>query len=144
MTSNVSEERVVLRAVLGQGTHMVIRVHRWVVWWFYLGVLGGVIALPNVFLESLTGFQIRVILLIGIVHWLFGGFVCWAWEGVKLDQSRGNLSASDKAIELHGAVVEEDQLTEFRSHHNRRTSPRHSVPRQETFTIYLSYHLPHH
>lgn len=32
---------------------MVIRFHLWVVWWFCLGVFGGVLALGNIFLLDL-------------------------------------------------------------------------------------------
>ncbi len=65
--------------------HIHLRIHRWVVWWFYVGVICGAIALVNILGHNLTGTQDRIILLIGMAHWLLGGIVCWAFEGVKIE-----------------------------------------------------------
>jgi hypothetical protein len=64
--------------------HIHIRIHRWVIWWLCLGVVFGAIALVNILFRELTRAQDKVILLIGIVHWVLGGVVCWAFEGVKI------------------------------------------------------------
>src|SRR4249919_1227123 len=56
-----------------------VRVRRWVMWWFYVGVFCGGIALANIFGRDLTRAQERVLLLIGVLHWLLGGVVCWAF-----------------------------------------------------------------
>lgn len=66
----------------------VIRVHPWVRWWFYVGVICGAVALANIFFRDLTRAQERVILLLGVIFWVLGGLVCWAWEGVTLEQHR--------------------------------------------------------
>jgi len=63
-----------------------VRIQRWVVWWFYLGVFCGGIALANILGRSLTIAQERILLIIGALHWLLGGLVCWAFEGVKVRQ----------------------------------------------------------
>jgi hypothetical protein len=62
-----------------------LRIHRWVIWWFYVGVIGGLIALVNIFGHSLTGFQERLLLIVGAAFWLLGGVVCWAFESVKFE-----------------------------------------------------------
>lgn len=64
-----------------------LHVRRWVVWWFYVGVGCGAIALANIFFRQLTRTQDEVILSLGVFHWILGGLVCWAWEGVKLEKA---------------------------------------------------------
>lgn len=65
--------------------HMHLRIQRWVVWWFYLGVICGVIALAIIFGDNFTRSQERILLLIGTAHWLLGGIVCWAFDSVKME-----------------------------------------------------------
>jgi H+/Cl- antiporter ClcA len=65
-------------------SHIHIRIHRWVLWWLYLGVVFGAVALVNIFFRDLTRTQDKVILVVGIVHWVLGGIVCWAFEGVRI------------------------------------------------------------
>src|SRR5215831_19416136 len=66
---------------------MKVRVRRWVAWWFGIGVICGGIALANIFGRDLTPSQDRVLLLIGALHWILGGLVCWAFESVKLQST---------------------------------------------------------
>ena len=69
--------------------HIHLRNQRWVTWWFYVGVACGAIALCIIILgHNLTGTQDRIILAIGVAHWLLGGIVCWAFEGVKIEPAR--------------------------------------------------------
>ena len=63
-----------------------LHVRRWVRWWFYVGVVCGAVALANIFFRNLTRTQEEVILFLGVVFWLLGGLVCWAWEGIKLEK----------------------------------------------------------
>lgn len=85
----------------------------------------------------------KVLLAIGIVHWLFGGVICWAWEGIKLQQ--GNQLSALAGETTHEAVEpQEDMLTELIAHQNRRTSPRHTRLREELMTIYFLRHREHH
>jgi hypothetical protein len=54
-------------------------------WWFYVGVVCGVVALINILGRSdLTRTQERIILLIGVVHWVLGGLVCYAFDAVRI------------------------------------------------------------
>ena len=62
-----------------------LRIQRWVVLWFYLGVLCGVIALVNILGHRLSPVQDRVLLIVGMAHWLLGGIVCWAFESIKVE-----------------------------------------------------------
>lgn len=63
-----------------------IRISRWVIWWFGVGVGVGTIALANVIGRDLTRRQDRIILLMGLVHWALGGIICWAFDGIKVGE----------------------------------------------------------
>jgi hypothetical protein len=60
-----------------------VHVRRWVAWWFYVGIVCGGVALANILGRDLTRSQERILLLIGALHWLLGGVVCWAFDAVK-------------------------------------------------------------
>src|SRR5215467_8209764 len=64
--------------------HLHFCVHHWVLWWFYVGIACGVVALVNVLFRDLTRTQETVILAIGVLFWLLGGLVCYAYEGIQL------------------------------------------------------------
>lgn len=64
--------------------HIHLRIHHWVLWWFYIGVVVGIVALVNIFFRNLTRTQDHVILLVGLINWVLGGIVCWAFEGVTI------------------------------------------------------------
>src|SRR5437870_4970535 len=66
--------------------HVHVRIHHWVLWWFYVGIACGVVALANILIRDLTRTQEKVILAVGILHWLLGGLVCYAWEGIQVQQ----------------------------------------------------------
>ena len=68
--------------------HIHVRIHRWVVWWFYVGIACGVVALVNILNRDLPRTQERAILVIGALHWLLGGLVCYACDGVRIEQPR--------------------------------------------------------
>ena len=63
---------------------MKLRIRRWVMWWFSIGIVCGVIAVSIILGDNLTPPQEKVVLLIGVAHWLLGGIVCWAFESVKV------------------------------------------------------------
>lgn len=65
-------------------SHIHIRIQRWVLWWLCLGVVFGAIALVNIFFRELSRSQDKIILVVGILHWVLGGVVCWAFEGIKV------------------------------------------------------------
>lgn len=66
-------------------THLHIRIHRWVIWWLSLGVVCGAVAMVNIFFRDLTRTQDKVILIVGVLHWVLGGMVCWAFDGIRID-----------------------------------------------------------
>jgi hypothetical protein len=68
--------------------HLHVRIHHWVLWWFYTGVIIGVIAVVNILTRDLTRAQERVILIIGLLFWTLGGIVCHAYEGIKFERPR--------------------------------------------------------
>jgi hypothetical protein len=65
--------------------HVHARIHRWVVWWFYVGIICGVVALANILGRDLTKSQERLLLLVGVAHWLLGGIICYACEGIRFN-----------------------------------------------------------
>jgi len=68
--------------------HIHLRVKRWVIWWIYVGVICGAIAAVNLLGHNLTHAQDRLLILLGLAHWLLGGIVCWAFDGVKVEQRK--------------------------------------------------------
>jgi hypothetical protein len=123
---------------------MVIRFHRWVVWWFGLGVIGGVLALGNIFLLDLNRLDERVILLFGIAHWLLGGLVCWAFEGVRLETELQTQDlVSGKVITDTVEEPKQNVASELIARQNRQISPRHSLLRQEMVTVCLHQYWEH-
>ena len=67
-------------------THSVIHVHRWVLWWAYVGIACGIVALVNIIFRHLTHAQENVILILGVVNWAMGGLICWATEGIRVEK----------------------------------------------------------
>ena len=65
-------------------SHIHLRIHRWVVWWFYIGLIGGVVALVNILGRHLTRSEEETLVILGVVHWFLGGFICWALEGIQV------------------------------------------------------------
>jgi hypothetical protein len=65
-------------------SHIHVHVRRWVLWWSYVGIVCGAVALVNILFRDLTRTQDKVILILGVLHWVLGGIVCWAYDGVKI------------------------------------------------------------
>lgn len=63
--------------------HIQLRVHKWVLWWFYVGIVVGLVALVNILFRNLSRTQDHAILIVGVVNWVLGGIVCWAFDGVR-------------------------------------------------------------
>lgn len=76
-------------------TISVLHVRRWVRWWFYVGVVCGAVALANIFFRSLTRAQDDAILFVGVMHWLLGGLVCWALDGIKVEKAHPRLAEKE-------------------------------------------------
>ena len=62
-----------------------LRVHHWVVWWFVIGVICGVVALVNILSRNLTRSQEDAVLVFGVINWVLGGLVCYSLEAVRLE-----------------------------------------------------------
>ncbi len=86
--------------------HLHMRIHHWVLWWFYLGVICGIIALANILWRDLSPPQIKLVLAFGVLHWVLGGVVCYCLDSVKIEPSQ----PSRKGVEPRTA-----QQTEWHS-----------------------------
>lgn len=64
--------------------HYHVRIHHWVMWWFYVGIVCGIVALVNIMGRDLSAEQIKVVLIIGALFWLLGGIACYGYGGVKI------------------------------------------------------------
>src|SRR5215469_1807196 len=64
--------------------HFHLHIQHWVIWWFYVGIACGIIALANIFLRHLSETQIKLVLVFGVLHWVLGGVVCYCIDGVKI------------------------------------------------------------
>lgn len=89
-------------------SHIHVRIHHWVVWWFCLGIVLGAIALVNILFRDLTRMQERIVLILGAVNWILGGVVCWAFEGVQITtppppQEHNEAPPADAGKEWHSA-----------------------------------------
>jgi len=62
-----------------------VRIQRWVVWWICLGFACGLIAVANILGRGLSHEQETVLLVVGGLHWLLGGLVCWALGAVQVE-----------------------------------------------------------
>ena len=65
--------------------HIHIRIHHWVLWWFYIGVICGVVALVNILGRDLSPTEEKVILMVGVLFWVLGGIACYGCDAVKID-----------------------------------------------------------
>jgi hypothetical protein len=66
--------------------HYRARIHNWVRWWFIVGVICGVVALVNILARNLSRSQVGFLLVAGVLHWLLGGLVCYACDGIRIEE----------------------------------------------------------
>jgi predicted oxidoreductase len=64
--------------------HVHVRIRHWVLVWFYVGVVCGIVAVVNILERNLSRSQEDAVLVLGAVFWLLGGIVCWGYEGVQI------------------------------------------------------------
>ena len=69
---------------LPKSLHFHLHIQHWVVWWFYVGIACGVIALTNILFRHLSETQTKLVLVFGVLHWVLGGVVCYCIDGVKI------------------------------------------------------------
>lgn len=62
-----------------------IRLHRWVLRWFYVSVALGAFAIANIVGRDLTRAQEHIILFMGVVNWVLGGLVCYACDAIRIE-----------------------------------------------------------
>ena len=65
-----------------------LRVHHWVVWWFCIGLVCGTVALVNILSRNLTRSQEDLVLILGVIHWVLGGLVCYSFDGIKIESPK--------------------------------------------------------
>jgi hypothetical protein len=88
--------------------HFHVRIHHWVLWWFYVGVICGAIAVVSILARDLTRIEERVILVIGVLFWLQGGLVCYAYDSIQIEKPhqespRGEPPSVEEPREKHSA-----------------------------------------
>jgi len=66
--------------------YFTLRIRRWVVWWFWVGVVCGALAIVNILGHHFSWAQDRLLILLGGAHWLLGGIVCWAFDGIRFER----------------------------------------------------------
>lgn len=76
--------------------HIHLRVRHWVISWFYVSVVCGVVAVVNILMRDPTRTQDKAILLIALVIWLLGGLACHAFEGIQNEKPRTLKPSSQK------------------------------------------------
>lgn len=52
-----------------------------------VGVVCGVVAVTNILEHSLTRAQERVLIAMGILNWMLGGLICYACEGIQIEEA---------------------------------------------------------
>lgn len=98
-----------------------LRVHRWVVWWFWLGVVFGAVALINVLVRDLPRPEDKVVLLVSALFWLIGGVFCFALEGVKMESHTDLADRRDSARSRVLAEHESHSASDFVLPGNRKS-----------------------
>ncbi len=82
--------------------HFGLRIHRWVIWWFCLGVVVGVVALVNILFRDLPRTQEKLVLLFGVLHWLVGGIFCYGFGAIQIEEHKEQLEDRTVAREDGG------------------------------------------
>src|SRR2546423_1135201 len=82
--------------------HFHLRVHHWVVWWFVIGIVCGIVALANILSRNLTRSQEDIVLVIGAIHWILGGLVCYSFEAIRIERPKPALKPEQPSSESHG------------------------------------------
>src|SRR5437764_5600755 len=90
-----------------------LRFHRWVIWWLVVGIIGGAIAITNLLAHHVTAAEDRILILMGAAHWVLGGIVCWAFEGVKMESAPESSSPAIENSRDSGAATEYHPASDF-------------------------------
>ena len=124
-------------------TITVLHVRRWVRWWFYVGVACGAVALANIFFRNLTRAQEDAILFVGVMHWLLGGLVCWALDGIKVEKAHPRVAEKEQPVGL--ASGSEPNILAHTLLHTDRRLRRSTIEHLLVLTDYLKrWEKQHH
>jgi hypothetical protein len=66
--------------------HLNVRIHHWVLWWVVFGIICGIVALINILEHNFSRVQERILIAVGIYNWILGGLICFACEGIRIEQ----------------------------------------------------------
>jgi len=55
------------------------------VWWVGFGLVCGIIALANILSRNLTRSQEDTVLILGAIHWILGGVICYSFEAIRIE-----------------------------------------------------------
>jgi len=66
------------------------QIRRWVLWWIYIGIVCGIVAVINILSRNLTRTQEEVLLAMGVMHWVLGGIACYFYDSVQVQKSNQN------------------------------------------------------
>lgn len=66
------------------------QIRRWVLWWIYIGIVCGIVAVINILSRNLTRTQEEVLLAMGLMHWVLGGIACYFYDSVQVQKSNQN------------------------------------------------------
>jgi hypothetical protein len=72
------------------------KIHRWVLWWFYIGIVCGVVALVNILNRHLNRTQEEIVIAIGVMHWVLGGLACYFYDSVQIEKPTQEPSHHDE------------------------------------------------
>ncbi|MDE3196501.1 MAG: hypothetical protein KGN84_09165, partial [Acidobacteriota bacterium] len=99
----------------------------WVIWWFWLGVVFGAVALVNILVRDLPRTEDKVILAVSALFWLVGGVFCYAAEGITIEQTSHEERMPDFAFRRFSAEWEWHSASDFLYPGNRQSllPPRH-------------------
>jgi hypothetical protein len=90
-----------------------LRIHHWVVWWFVIGVVCGVVALVNILSRNLTRPQEDAVLVFGIINWVLGGLLCYSLEAVRVETPPKALRNEPSESPHHEAETEWHPASDF-------------------------------
>ena len=67
--------------------HIHVRIHRWILWWFYVGVACGAVAVVNILSRNASEHKRMSFCVIGALFWVLGGVVCYACDAIRIEGS---------------------------------------------------------
>jgi hypothetical protein len=59
-----------------------MRIQHWIVDWFYLGLVCGVVVLVNLFARTVSADTLTLVIFFGGLAWFIGGIICYGYEGI--------------------------------------------------------------